>query len=595
MRKRFLAIILSICLVISCMFMFGGCNFLKSPEIELKVEDGYVQYYDGESWKNLIAISDLKGNDGSHGNGIKSIIASEDPAKTNNLQTTYIITFDDDTTYEFVVKNGTNGKDADVYTIGSDGYWYKNGAKTEYKAVGQDASFETYTITYNYTVGKSAFTNAVDTQEIKPAEWILQMPTITSAYEESFLGWYVEDTDKKIELYDFVGGDVTLEPRFDTTKPVPAGLYQNGRCVYGWDTLLSQYPNMVANNELTATTSSESYFKNLTGELFIKSGITTIAKYAFWESRLTRIVIPDTVTSIKQNAFAKSNYLKTIELPNSVTTLGESVFTNCSALTNVTIPSKVTTLPKNAFRGCSRLVGVTLPNGLLKIMNNAFSDSGLDSILLPNTVTTISNYAFSNCDIISINIPSSVTSIGLYVFQDCDNLTTITVDSSNTVYDSRNNCNAIITTESNSLIVGVKTTVIPSSVTAIGTSAFVTVSADVVIPEGVTTIGTNAFQFSAELQSIKIPSTVTTISTQAFYGCKNLTEVVIDSATVANGLTSASAFGYLASPTSGTSYANAVNIFIKAGLSVASSTYLTSNFTKQSTSTLSGYAMYTAK
>ena len=92
----------------------------------------------------------------------------------------------------------------------------------------------------------------------------------------------------------------------------------------------------------------------------------------------------------------------------------------------------------------------------------------------------------------------SVTSIGSYAFSNCSGLTSIVVEDENTVYDSRNNCNAIIETASNMLLCGCKTTIIPNSVTSIGDFAF---------------------KYCSGLTSVTIPNSVTSIGGYAFYGC----------------------------------------------------------------------------
>ncbi len=120
---------------------------VNGREVEFdKTSTHIVWRYKGEiNWRELVLLSTLKGDKGDtgtgakgdKGNGIKSITPSADPNKTNENQTTYIITLDDDSTYEFVVKNGTNGTSGDNYTIGQDGYWYKNGEPTGVKATGE--------------------------------------------------------------------------------------------------------------------------------------------------------------------------------------------------------------------------------------------------------------------------------------------------------------------------------------------------------------------------------------------------------------------------------------------------------------------------
>ena len=134
----------------------------------------------------------------------------------------------------------------------------------------------------------------------------------------------------------------------------------------------------------------------------------------------------------------------------------------------------VTSIGDSAFFGCDALTGITIPN----------------------SVTSIGEHAFSNCSALTnVTIPNSVTCIGEDAFSNCSALTGITVSKDNPVYDSRDNCNAIIETATNTIIRGCENTVIPNNVTTIGDSAFFGCDAliDVTIPNSVTTIGDGAF------------------------------------------------------------------------------------------------------
>ena len=148
--------------------------------------------------------------------------------------------------------------------------------------------------------------------------------------------------------------------------------------------------------------------------------------------------------------------------------------------------------------------------------------SSLKSIEIPNSVTSIGDGAFTGCSsLTSIVIPNSVTSIGSLTFEYCPSLTSIVVASDNPVYDSRDNCNAIIEKSSNTLIVGCQNTVIPNSVTSIGFVAFCGCCFDLTnieIPNSVTTIGQGAFGDCSGLTSIEIPNSVTSIESNAFSG-----------------------------------------------------------------------------
>jgi len=222
--------------------------------------------------------------------------------------------------------------------------------------------------------------------------------------------------------------------------------------------------------------------------------VTSIEVWAFSGcSSLTSIVVEsgNTTYDSRENCNAiietASNTLvagcKTTTIPNSVTSIGVEAFYGCSGLTSVTIPNSVTSIGQRAFYFCS----------------------GLTSITIPNSVTTIGYKAFWGCSrLTSVTIPNSVTSIGDYAFSGCSGLTSVIVESGNTKYDSRENCNAIIVTASNKLVAGCKNTVIPNSVTSIGYGAFYgcTGLTSITIPNGVTSIGDEAFRNCSGLKDV---------------------------------------------------------------------------------------------
>ena len=161
---------------------------------------------------------------------------------------------------------------------------------------------------------------------------------------------------------------------------------------------------------------------------------------------------------------------------------------------------------KAIFRGDNDLVvgyvNSVIPSGTKRILFQAFSScEGLTSIEIPNTVTAIEYGAFMGCTgLTSIEIPNSVTSIHPTAFSGCYGLDTIIVDAANLIYDSRDNCNAIIETESNKLIIASGATIIPSSATSIGEYAFSPcVNMDVAVPSHVTSFGNYAFNNTKSL------------------------------------------------------------------------------------------------
>ncbi|MBQ0068803.1 MAG: leucine-rich repeat protein [Bacteroidales bacterium] len=198
----------------------------------------------------------------------------------------------------------------------------------------------------------------------------------------------------------------------------------------------------------------------------------------------------------------------------TVTRYGDT--TNYPDLTSAIIPAQVTNDGKTytvtaidflAFATCTKLAEVTIPN----------------------TVTTIGMLAFDRCSALrAITIPSSVTDISDAPFPACTNLSTIVVEDGNPVYDSRNNCNAIIKTQDNELVCGCMGTVVPETVTAIGDYAFKGHAGlqSIELPNSLKTIGFEAFA-STGLRRLVIPDSVTTIEDHAFYTCTHLRSITI--------------------------------------------------------------------
>lgn len=236
-----------------------------------------------------------------------------------------------------------------------------------------------------------------------------------------------------------------------------------------------------------------------------------------------------------------------------VTSVEKNAFYNCD-ISSVVFPNTITRIKNSAFFGCGKLEAINLPNSVKYIGRYAFSNcSQITSLIIPNGVDTIEEYAFFSCKkLADLEVSESVRAIGQSVFASCGGLTSISVAHGNVTFDSRNNCNAIIETATNSMIVACKNTVIPPTITGIEQGAF-SGCQDIVtieIPDGVVNIGSAAFSYCTGLNTINIPNSVKnigegafafcsglivielpdnliSIGNSAFYSCSNLTSIVI--------------------------------------------------------------------
>lgn len=257
--------------------------------------------------------------------------------------------------------------------------------------------------------------------------------------------------------------------------------------------------------------------KDVVGDIVIPEGVTFIWPPAFGGcSGITSITIPKGVTKVETYSFCNCSGLTSISVASDNPKYDSR--NNCNAIIetesnilisgckNTIIPKSVTSISSGAFAGCTGLTSVRIPDCITSIGCFAFCGcTGLATFSIPQSVKRIDDFCFIKCSgLMSITIPQNVTSIGLSVFSGCNSLSFLSVASGNPKYDSRNNCNAIIETESNALISGCKNTMIPDSVTSIGYGAF----------EG-----------CSDLTSITIPGNVKKICLGAYRDCSQLVSV----------------------------------------------------------------------
>ena len=245
----------------------------------------------------------------------------------------------------------------------------------------------------------------------------------------------------------------------------------------------------------------------ISGDYTIKDSTRLLADGAFYQcTKLTSIIIPNSVVSIGACAFYDCDYLASIAMSNNLKNIGSEAFYSCSSITSITIPESVTSIGKDAFEYCSSLTSVVWnarycndfsTNDILSPANGPFDACPIRSFTIGEDVEILpAALCHGMKDIQSITIPKNVRKIGDYTFQGCSSLTSITI---------------------------------PNSVTNIGQSAFKGCSslASIVMSNRLKSIEHSAFMGCSSLTSISIPDSVTSIGYGAFYGCSSLTSITI--------------------------------------------------------------------
>ena len=232
----------------------------------------------------------------------------------------------------------------------------------------------------------------------------------------------------------------------------------------------------------------------LVTDLVIPDSVTRIKDYAFYGcTSLTSVIIPDSVTSIGYEAFCECYALESAEIGDGVTDIEYCAFAYCEALENLTLGNGVTTIGEGAF-GCCSFKSIVIPDSVVNLGPRAFGgNDALESVVIPDNINVIVEGLFFHCYSLKyVNIPKGVTKIEDTAFY----------------------CTAIENID------------IPDGVTSIGEFAFTGCKLNsVILPNSLTLIDECAFSNCTALTNITMPNSVTSIGESAFGNCSSITKV----------------------------------------------------------------------
>ncbi|MDE7087533.1 MAG: leucine-rich repeat domain-containing protein, partial [Clostridia bacterium] len=285
--------------------------------------------------------------------------------------------------------------------------------------------------------------------------------------------------------------------------------------------------------------------------------VTSIANYAFGNTGVKEVTLPDVITELPDRIFDGCKLLETVNMP-AVTSVGDMAFYECTNLESIEFKSGLTEIGDRAFERCPSLATVTLPDTVKTIGRNSFYESNIESI---NTagVEEIGDTAFYACaNLTALNLPN-VVSIGASALRYCNKLAEITIGNrletipGNLFTDAGSLRKLSIDSPVPARMLYWNNTVtevtLGEGVTSIGESAFEYCRGitEITLPATLTDIGERAFSQSKLSGALTIPASVKSIGYSAFYGTRitsltieNGVESIGGSAFVSTGITSLS-------------------------------------------------------
>ena len=331
-------------------------------------------------------------------------------------------------------------------------------------------------------------------------------------------------------------------------------------------------------NDYLGSTAPWSVYGRSIEKIVIGEGITSIGRYAFYNTTAKSVSLPDTLQYLGDNAFEYCKSLTAISLPKSLTQMGSGVFCECTALTEVSLPDSLTIMGSSVFRACEALTEISLPDSLTEMGENVFSDctmletyhwpSGLDTVpdstftrcsisepvfpptlkhledgafewnpiktlTIPDTLESIGSGCFHGTELESVIFPDSEIEIGYGCFSECEKLTSVRLPAGlqeipGMLFSSCTALSAIELPKELKIIgdrvfyscIDLTGITLPDSLEEIGEEAFTyTGLTEMHLPDSLQKIGESVFSRCGLLRKCNWPAGLEEISDFAFYGC----------------------------------------------------------------------------
>ncbi|HHX67962.1 MAG TPA: leucine-rich repeat protein [Gallicola sp.] len=230
------------------------------------------------------------------------------------------------------------------------------------------------------------------------------------------------------------------------------------------DATYVEIPEFILNSDTVSKKFEEQ--EDFSGKFPIK--ITVLGKLHV--KNLKSLILPNTIGKIFEGTFSHNESLKYIQLPKYLKEIGDYAFWGCRSLTKINIPYSVVKIGDYAFRDCVRLVSINFPKKIVSYGSNFLNNTGIEVLSVPINVTNV-NSAFDGLNKLKrLYIHKYVKEITATF--DSIHLSKIVVDPRNEIFDSRQDCNAIIDTKSNELILGCKNTKLPPDIKILNLKKF---------------------------------------------------------------------------------------------------------------------------